>query len=1085
MQRLLDGAAGAPVSDRPSSFAAACRVAWRRGDYVGYDLALSGLRNAYVSLGRPQSARGHIEEERAKAMRSPDVTWRVVTGNVLGEFHLQTGDAKTALAIEQRSLEYARSAHSLFVRSELAEDLGNACLRLGRPQAAIHRFEEAIDLRRVLGDGMRIARCLDLIGRCWAAEGMPLRALTFYTQALKRERAFGDLRWQATTLLNIGEAQARLGRKRMAIESEQTAATILRQLNDERSLGGLLARIGFLYDDIGNEPEAIASYRQAVTVYRQIEDLPSEGAALDNLGRIYRSTGQPREARDVLEQALFICRQRGDRALEGYVVHHLGLVCSDLDEASEALKYLARALMIKRELRDRAGEGAVLNATGYLYWDLGEDQPALECFQRALPIERSAGDLEGEARTLSNEGSVWRDLGEPKKALASQQAALAIRRQIGDRREEGMSLVNIGLLSDDLGHPRKALEYYASAIPFARTVDDRAGEAEALAAAGFAYFKLGQPDSALAFEAKALPIFREVGQRSDEAATLHRIALLHSAAGRPTVASAHDKAALRIYGSLRQDLESRSPSEQRSFAESCAYAYATLATNLMRQDREEEAEQVIAVSKSDTLTNVVGTLPETPAESRWLQGLETRVAALAKLGSQIADLRDIALPTQAQVSATVKFRGAYDEAEAELLRYEDRIGEESVGIREADIRLSETEASRTLDKVLRALPGGSAVVYAVPDDSVIHLVCVRPGKTVIKHVSVKDLDATVDEFCSAVRDPSADPRPSGKRLYDALMKPIESDLDPHGVSMWCLTDSLRSIPIAALWDGERYTAEKFATASFNPAFIDGLTAPPRKAGTALVAGVTRTSNVADPVTGATVQFGALPGVFKEAAGVSDALGVTGLLDQAFTAKSLLRQITKAPSIIHLATHFRYYPGDDRRSFLVTGQDGSWTLDSVKGLPENALRGVDLVTLSACATGEGESATGDEAESFAAWLQRKGARSVISTLWPVEDDSTAIIMERFYRLLRSRSNVGKIDALRQAQLELLRGDLAGGGEAARKAVESRHSRPMPVRRRSELGKRPTAATKAPPWRTGLPRFSHPYYWAPFVLTGNWQ
>ena len=109
-----------------------------------------------------------------------------------------------------------------------------------------------------------------------------------------------------------------------------------------------------------------------------------------------------------------------------------------------------------------------------------------------------------------------------------------------------------------------------------------------------------------------------------------------------------------------------------------------------------------------------------------------------------------------------------------------------------------------------------------------------------------------------------------------------------------------------------------------------------------------------------------------------------------------------------------------------------------GTMENPFGGVDLLTLSACDTAiGGTGANGKEVEGFAVLAQRKGAKAVIATLWPVADASTNELMQAFYRIRESKKGMTKVEALQQAQLALLHGSA----------------------------------------------YSHPYYWAPFILIGN--
>jgi CHAT domain-containing protein len=111
---------------------------------------------------------------------------------------------------------------------------------------------------------------------------------------------------------------------------------------------------------------------------------------------------------------------------------------------------------------------------------------------------------------------------------------------------------------------------------------------------------------------------------------------------------------------------------------------------------------------------------------------------------------------------------------------------------------------------------------------------------------------------------------------------------------------------------------------------------------------------------------------------------------------------------------------------------------------NLFANVDLLTLSACNTAVGTSeATGGEWESLGMIAQRKGAKAIIATLWPVADESTRLLMQQFYRLHETEHGISKAEALQRAQLALLEGQ----------------------------GDRSS--------------FAHPYFWAPFILIGNWR
>jgi CHAT domain-containing protein len=158
--------------------------------------------------------------------------------------------------------------------------------------------------------------------------------------------------------------------------------------------------------------------------------------------------------------------------------------------------------------------------------------------------------------------------------------------------------------------------------------------------------------------------------------------------------------------------------------------------------------------------------------------------------------------------------------------------------------------------------------------------------------------------------------------------------------------------------------------------------------------------------------------------------------------------------------------------LLLGDGRRLSLTQVKMLP-TVFGGVDLLTLSACHTAtNGTEADGKEVEGLPVLAQRQGAKAVVATLWPVEDASTQEVMQTFYRLRDTQPGLSKAEALQRAQLQLL----AGPGAIVAATSER-------VRGLERLST--PAVPLAPLARNPQAPYAHPYYWAQFVLMGNWR
>ena len=269
-----------------------------------------------------------------------------------------------------------------------------------------------------------------------------------------------------------------------------------------------------------------------------------------------------------------------------------------------------------------------------------------------------------------------------------------------------------------------------------------------------------------------------------------------------------------------------------------------------------------------------------------------------------------------------------------------------------------------------------------------------------------------------------------QRLYDWLIRPAEAALANNDIQtlVFVLDGSLRSLPMSALYDGQQYLIEKYNVA-LNP-------------GLQLLEPRSLTSGKLKTLTAGLSQshrgFSALPAVEVELNQIAKQVPSTVLLNQDFTSEQLRKVVDSVPfPVIHLATHGRY-GADVEDTFLVTwdSQINVRQLDELLRTRERDIaHPLELMVLSACQT-----ATGDKraALGLAGFAIRSGARSTLATLWQVNDDSTAQLMVTFYQQLTQHPGVTKAEALRTAQIQLLR-------QSA---------------------------------------YQHPFYWAPFVLIGNW-
>jgi CHAT domain-containing protein len=199
-----------------------------------------------------------------------------------------------------------------------------------------------------------------------------------------------------------------------------------------------------------------------------------------------------------------------------------------------------------------------------------------------------------------------------------------------------------------------------------------------------------------------------------------------------------------------------------------------------------------------------------------------------------------------------------------------------------------------------------------------------------------------------------------------------------------------------------------------------------------------------------------------------------LPNEQFTLAALKTELGagKSFSVVHIASHFVEDAASGDEPYLMLGGENAGgsegyalTLSRIED-STISFHGTQLLTLSACSTAKGDAAKdGMEMDSLGMIAQQKDAEAVLATLWDVNDASTSRLMSDFYSQWVKHPADGKAEALRQAQLGLLRAPAASQSDAVKdRGVEMTHPAPS---------------------GSHLSGNSHPYYWAPFVLIGNYQ
>ncbi len=678
-----------------------------------------------------------------------------------------------------------------------------------------------------------------------------------------------------------------------------------------------------------------------------------------------RDQGRVQESLPLLHQALDQAPDPAARALALGGLSDAWLLLRRLEPATRTAD---QALALARQSGDPAVLATALNHRGNL--EMARDNPAaaLAHYREAAALAGRAADPALEAALLINRVHAHLALGDPTAAGAALDLALERTRTLPPSQDRVGNLLALGNLALELPRTpqrlRQAHDVLSTALTLAATQDERT-RSQAAGSLAEVYLATDQPEHARRLLAQAL-FHAATADAPELAARWHwRSGRLHRQRD-PVAAGKAFRQAIDELRRIRPALVYGVRGQRRAFRDELGGVYLDLAELLLGQAAAEKGE--------------------------------TRHRRLREARAVMEDFKTVELENYYQDACVAAHQARYPDLELE-----------------------------------RLISPGTAVLYPI----------VLPRRTALllslADGSLRQFDAGVDaeqlrQAAAAFRSrlqQSGNPRRllvQAQELYDWLIRPLEASLAEHAVHTLVVApdDLLRTIPFAALHDGQDYLLRRFALV-VSPGLTLTTPSASRDRPELLLSGLSQS------VQG----YGELPYVGIEIQEISALYGGTRLLDETFIERTVHRELSgRAYSMVSFATHARF-GGDLGQSFLLT-YDERITLDELQDLISlGRLRDqpLELLVLSACETAEGDERA---ALGLAGVAIKAGARSVMASLWAVSDRSTAELVPAFFQRLRD-ADASKAQALQSAQLTLL----------------------------------------------DHPRFSHPFYWAPFILIGNWH
>ncbi len=880
----------------------------------------------------------------------------------------------------------------------------------GEYDAARRAWQDALTLARRQKDAAREARVLTDLGlTTWhLGDYTEARRLGEAAVTIELQNKLNSLLPRSYNALGLlAWDQGRLGEAVRLFDQTIAAA---RAAGDSAYVYRPSANLGLVYSQYGEFDTARRYLLTALAGARAQEDSRTEGRALTNLAVIGLRVGDVPAALTLLSQARTAAQLAGDASNEETILAQQADAYGQLGEPARAFATLDSALRRARRQGATQALAADLELQAGLYREAGDLRRALEIYQRARAIDDDLGLREESGRDLRNEAEIHLRLGNPDLAQRSASRAIEVHRENGAKPAELADLFLLAELAESRNQPGTADGYLGAARALVNSMNVRSIRVEATLAEARVLDRRQDNVGVLRVLDRVAPDLADLGYALEWEAHALR-ARAYARAGRLDEAVAAGRRALaaaeRVRGNLGSEmLQTTYVADRRS-------AYADLVAVLVSLGRIREAFQVADVARGGTLQEPArAALPlDHPAASPEREGMLHRIAQLASSLSAAERRGDTAAAGElaSKLRAT---RRDFESALVERAEGQGPRGNPAGGLQD----LPQIQAALRPDEVL--------IEYLMADDRLFTFV-VTP-----KDLRAFQTNATASELASRVRlardllaDPSTNPGEADaalNSLHALLLGNARHAGALNGIRQLTLVPQagLSYLPFAALRDAGtgRYLIEDFAllylpTAAALPALRSRITTD-----------VPVPAAVFAPLTRQ------LPASRIEARRVSRTVGKASTFYGARATEARLRATLAAGGIVHVASHAvlnTQSPLFSRIALaapsLPTPQnDGQLEIHEVLGLPIRS----PLVFLSGCETDLGAAwstafTKGEDYATLARAFLYAGARNVIATLWPVQDEGAAAFAARFYQ--RLLEGAPPAEALAGGQRDLLRGN----------------------------------------------------------------
>lgn len=813
-----------------------------------------------------------------------------------------------------------------------------------------------------------------------------------------------------------------------AIAQWETALKIYQSNNDREKQAVVLENLARAYPQIGNLDKSLNYWEQVIAIYRQLENYQQIGRSLTELAQSYSSLGQSKRA------IAFLCGEYKSETCQNN-----------------------SALQIARSFQDSLGEAAALGSLGNAYRKRGEYGRAIANLENSLEIANAINNPLFVASLQNNLGNTYINLAQSNYNRAN----------LAEVRED---LITANRFKETAkNYDKQALKYFKDSLKIAELQNDTQGQLQTIINSIPVYYRTQSLTSVETMRQQAIKLLERLPDSQNKVyatielvKTLQPVKLLDQDSDSTKCLTPEQqltakkllKQAIEIAQSLKNYRAESFALGELGHIYECRQDYRKALE--LTQQAQLAADQGLNAKDSLFLWEwQAGRIFQAQdKQTEAINAYQRAVNTLEEIrGDILTSNRDLQFDFRARINPIYRelAKLRLNQANSQLIEPNTRTTQLSFALRTIDsLKLAELQNYFGNDCIIAPASQDIAQANISSETAIFNSIIFPEGTAIIVsfpneekkftwiNTERKTFRQNINEFRRGLerfRDLVYEPKPA-QNLYDLIIRPFAADLEKAQIKTLVFVQDgiLRSIPMAALHDGNKFLVENYAIATIPTLSLANPKVSKVENLRALAIGLTKEATIDGRL------FPALSNVSTEINQIKSQLTESKLLlDESFTYQNLKQELnTTVFPVIHIATHgeFGSVPED---TFLVTGNNEKLTITQLEtvirnmGISDNET--IELLALTACQTAVGDDRA---ALGFAGVAVQAGVRGALASLWFVNDASTVKVVNEFYQGWH-KQGLSKAAALQTAQKALI----SQGGD-----------------------------------------YAHPAYWASFILIGNW-